>query len=216
MRINHRVLKKPLAVETPVCHSSSLVFYASFNQKREKWIVLVKQQIGMLKNKLIIQSTSADLFSNQKLDVTSKWPLNKIYDLKTTQNDLKQRRPDVPTFSAPLMYNDWEKTTYKSIATSPPFAQLKPSSSDLYLPPQQARSQTSHQKSWSHCQDCYTKNSQTSPLIDWHDQLLQGPYATSFQVTQTTYPIQVDRWLSTQLWFRLKSTWMHWTNKLDQ
>jgi hypothetical protein len=31
------------------------------------------------------------------------------------------------------------------------------------------RSQTSSQKGQSNCQDCYTKNSQTSPLLHWHD-----------------------------------------------
>jgi hypothetical protein len=37
------------------------------------------------------------------------------------------------------------------------------------------RSQTSSQKRQSNCQDYYAKNSQTSPFLHWHDQLLQGP-----------------------------------------
>jgi hypothetical protein len=49
------------------------------------------------------------------------------------------------------------------------------------------RSQTSNQKSRSNCQDCYTQNSQESPLLHWHDQLLQGPYPTWFRLTHTTY-----------------------------
>jgi hypothetical protein len=70
------------------------------------------------------------------------------------------------------------------------------------------RSKTSSQKGWSNCQNCYTKNSQTSLLLHWHNQLLQGPYPTSFWLTHTAYctyqeryPIQVDGWLSTQLWW---------------
>jgi hypothetical protein len=43
------------------------------------------------------------LFSSWKLDVASKWPLNKINRPKTNQNDLKQRRSDLLKFSAPLM-----------------------------------------------------------------------------------------------------------------
>jgi hypothetical protein len=48
-----------------------LVFDASLLLliKKEKQIVLVKRQIGMLKNKLIILSKSADLFSGLKWDV---------------------------------------------------------------------------------------------------------------------------------------------------
>jgi hypothetical protein len=64
----------------------------------------MEQWIGMLKNKLIIPSKSADLFSSWKLDVTSKWPLNKMNGPKTNQNDLKQRRSDLPEFSTPLIY----------------------------------------------------------------------------------------------------------------
>ncbi len=57
-----------------VFHTPDVVFF----QKKEKQIVLVKRWIGMLKNKFIILSKSADLFSSRKLDVAWKWPLNKI------------------------------------------------------------------------------------------------------------------------------------------
>jgi hypothetical protein len=57
------------------------------------------------------------------------------------------------------------------------------------------RSQTWSQKGWSNCQDCYTKNSQTSPLLHRHDKLLQGPYPTSFRLTHTTYWTYQERCL---------------------
>jgi hypothetical protein len=127
-----------------------------------------------------------------------------------------------------------KETTNKSMATSPPFAQLKLS----YL----TRSQTSSQKSQSNCQDHYTKNSQTVHsfigMINYYkdyipccsDLLTPLTYCTykkgarfkwtddcqhSFDELKCLLAKQMVLAILTSL-FHLKSTWMHQTNKLDQ
>jgi hypothetical protein len=131
-----------------------------------------------------------------------------------------------------------KETTYKSMATSPPFVQLKPSSLDLYLPDKESNRKSKRFKQLSRSLQQRSSNKST-PLLAWststrtilhvtptyshHLLHLSRKVPNSSGQTIVNTALMNSNALLQNKWslliltspFHLKSTWMHQTNKLD-